>query len=99
MQIVGDGNRRVERVAIVCGAGDDALGDAAAATADVFLTGEARYHRAIEAEGLNLGLVVAGHHATERPGVENLAERIAVAFPALTVWASRQEHDPLRPVS
>ncbi len=98
MQVVGDRDRRVERVAIVCGAGDDALGDAAAATADVFLTGEARYHRAIEAEGLNLGLVVAGHHATERPGVEDLAERIAVAFPALTVWASRHEHDPLRPV-
>ena len=84
-------------MAIVCGAGDDALGDAAAATADVFLTGEARYHRAIEAEGLDLGLVVAGHHATERPGVEDLAARIAGAFPALTVWASRQEHDPLRP--
>ena len=29
MQVVGEPNRRVERVAIVCGAGDDALGDAA----------------------------------------------------------------------
>jgi len=99
MQVVGEQDRRVERVAIVCGAGDDALGDAVAATADVFLTGEARYHRAIEAEALNLGLVVAGHHATERPGVEDLAERIARDFPALTVWASRQEHDPLHRVS
>ena len=96
MQVVGERNRRVQRVAIVCGAGDDALGDAASAAADVFLTGEARYHRAIEAEGLDLGLVVAGHHATERPGVENLAARIAGAFPALNVWASLQEHDPLR---
>ncbi len=99
MQIVGGRDRLVERVAIVCGAGDDSLGDAAAAGADVFLTGEARYHRAIEAESLDLGLVVAGHHATERPGVEDLAERIAGAFPTLTVWASRQEHDPLRPIS
>ena len=48
MQVVGERNRRVQRVAIVCGAGDDALGDAASASADVFLTGEARYHRAID---------------------------------------------------
>ncbi len=99
MQVVGEGSRHVERVAIVCGAGDDALGDAATAKADVFLTGEARYHRAIEAEELDLGLVVAGHHATERPGVEDLAERIVGAFPGLSVWASRKESDPLRPIT
>ena len=44
--------RQVERVAIVCGAGDDFLGDAARAGADVLLTGEARFHRALEAEAL-----------------------------------------------
>jgi putative NIF3 family GTP cyclohydrolase 1 type 2 len=97
LQVVGSGDRPVERVAIVCGAGDDFLPDAARAGADVLLTGEARFHRALEAEALGVGLVVAGHHATERPGVEDLAVRIAGAFPALKVWASRQERDPLRP--
>jgi dinuclear metal center YbgI/SA1388 family protein len=93
-QVVGEPDRRVERVAVVCGAGDDFLGDAARAGADVLLTGEARYHRALEAEALGLGLIVAGHHATERPGVEDLAGLIASAFPALTVWPSRREADP-----
>jgi dinuclear metal center YbgI/SA1388 family protein len=99
LQFVGAPERRVERVAIVCGAGDDSLHDAARARADVLLTGEARFHRAIEAEDLGLGLVVAGHHATERPGVEDLAGRIGAAFPALTAWASRREDDPLRPIA
>ncbi len=96
-QYVGDPGRAVARVAVCCGAGDDFLPDARARGADALLTGEARFHRALEAEALGLGLVVAGHHATERPGVEDLAATIAAAFPALGVWASRTEADPLRP--
>ena len=98
VQLVGDPERRVSRLAIACGAGDDFLGDANTIGADALLTGEARFHRALEAEGLGLGLIVAGHHATERPGVEDLAVRIASAFPVLEVWPSRREADPLRPV-
>jgi dinuclear metal center YbgI/SA1388 family protein len=99
LQWVGAPDRTIDRVAVVCGAGDDFVGDAARAGADVLLTGEARFHRAHEAESLDLALVVAGHHATERPGVVNLAERLAGSFPSLVVWASHREADPLRPVS
>jgi dinuclear metal center YbgI/SA1388 family protein len=93
---VGPPERLVEWVAIACGAGDDFVPDAARAGADVLLTGESRYHRALEAQALGLGLIVAGHHATERPGVEDLADRVQAAFPDLEVWASRTETDPLR---
>lgn len=97
-QLVGDRNRQVTRVAIACGAGDEFVPDAARAGADTLLTGEARFHRALEAESLGLALVLPGHHATERPGVEELAARLAAAFPHLFVWASQSEHDPLRPL-
>ena len=95
LQVVGDRRRPVGRVAIACGAGDDFVGDAARGGADVLLTGEARFHRALEAEDLGIGLVLAGHYATERPGVEDLAGRLGAAFPGLEVWASRHERDPL----
>ena len=94
--MVGDPHRPIQRVAVACGAGDDFLKDAAAAGADVLLTGEARFHRAIEAEALGIGLLTAGHYATERLGVEELAGMIALAFPNLTVWPSRTERDPIR---
>lgn len=94
VQAVGDPNKRVTRVAVACGAGDDFLRDAARAGADVLVTGEARFHRGLEAEALGIGLIVAGHHATERIGVEDLAVRIASAFPELSVWPSRRESDP-----
>jgi dinuclear metal center YbgI/SA1388 family protein len=96
IQIVGDPDRPVHRVAVSCGAGDDFVKDAARAGADVLLTGEARFHRGLEAEALGIALVTAGHHATERIGVEDLAGRIAAAFPDLGVWPSRSEHDPFQ---
>ena len=94
--IAGKPNRPVQRVAVACGAGDDFLKDAARAGADVLLTGEARFHRALEAETLGIGLITAGHYATERPGIEELAKKIALAFPGVTVWPSRDERDPVR---
>lgn len=93
---VGDPTRPVERIGICCGAGDDFLPDAIAAGADVLLTGEARFHRALEAEAAGIGLVLPGHHATERPGVEWLAENLRSAFPGVMVCASHSELDPLR---
>jgi dinuclear metal center YbgI/SA1388 family protein len=94
LKFAGEPERKVERVAIACGAGDEFVSDAASAGADVLLTGEARFQRALEAEALGLGLVIAGHHETERPGVEDLAARLALAFPSLTVWCSRCDADP-----
>jgi dinuclear metal center YbgI/SA1388 family protein len=94
--MVGEPNRTVSRVAVACGAGDDFLKDAACARADVLLTGEARFHRGIEAEALGIALITAGHYVTERLGVEDLAQRIAVNFPSLTVWPSQRERDPFR---
>jgi dinuclear metal center YbgI/SA1388 family protein len=99
VQVVGDPNRQVLRVAVACGAGDAFLRDAAAAGADVLLTGEARFHRGVEAEALGIAVIAAGHYATERLGVEDLARRIAVAFPSLTVWPSQSERDPFRTIA
>jgi dinuclear metal center YbgI/SA1388 family protein len=98
-QRVGPADRMIERVAIACGAGGEFLHEAARRGADLLVTGEVRYHQAIEAEARGLALIVAGHHATERPGVESLARTLAARFPALEVWASRRERDPLLHVS
>lgn len=94
VQIVGDPDSPVRRVAVACGAAGEFLADAIASRADVFVTGEVRFHDGLTAAAAGLGLVLPGHHATERPGVEDLAERLAVEFPTATVWPSRRETDP-----
>jgi dinuclear metal center YbgI/SA1388 family protein len=96
VQIVGEDAKPIRRVAIVCGAGGEFLGDAIRAGADVLLTGEVRFHDAWTARAAGLALLLPGHHATERPGVEELARLLTQAFPGLTIWASRREFDPVR---
>jgi dinuclear metal center YbgI/SA1388 family protein len=94
VQVVGELNRAVRRVAIACGAGGSFLGDALRSGADVFLTGEARFHDYLDARSRGISLVLPGHFATERPGVEELARRIAAAFPGVEAVASTREADP-----
>jgi len=96
VQIVGDPSRSVERVALACGAGGEFLMDAVRANADVFLTGEVRFHDYLAAQANGLALVLPGHYATERFGIEELAERLHDNFQELQVWPSKSESDPVR---
>jgi putative NIF3 family GTP cyclohydrolase 1 type 2 len=83
-------------VAIACGSGGEFLSAAIARNCDVLLTGEARFHTCLEARGVGIGLVLAGHYATERPAMEHLAAVIASEFPGVTAWASEVERDPVQ---
>lgn len=91
---VGDGEKFARRVAIVCGAGGELLGEAIRAEVDVFLTGEMRYHDQLTAQARKLGVILPGHHATERCGVETLAEMLKKQWREVEVWASERECDP-----
>jgi dinuclear metal center YbgI/SA1388 family protein len=95
MQVVGDAGKSVRRVAVACGAAGEFLKDAMRQKADVFVTGEMRFHDALTARDAGVGVLLPGHYATERPAVEELADCLRDAFPGLTCWASRRERDPL----
>jgi dinuclear metal center YbgI/SA1388 family protein len=95
VQMVGDSVRQVRRVAIVCGAGGELMSEAVRARADVFLTGEMRFHDYLVARAQGLALLLPGHYATERCGVEDLAVRLRSAWPDVEVWASEKESDPV----
>jgi dinuclear metal center YbgI/SA1388 family protein len=96
LQTVGDTAKSIRRVAIACGAAGEFLADAGRAGADVFVTGELRFHDALAAETKGVAVVIAGHYATERPAVEDLATRLAAAIPGITIWPSRDERDPVQ---
>ena len=96
LQFVGDEKLAVSRVGVACGSAADFIPDAVQHGCDVLLTGESRFHACLEARQSGIGLILAGHYATERPAVESLALTLAEQFPDLEVWASRQETDPLR---
>lgn len=98
VQVVGEPGRSIRRVAVVCGSGGEFVEDCVRAGADVFLTGEMRFHNELAAEAHGLAVVLAGHYATERLGIEELAGILAREFPSLHVWPSRKEALPAWPV-
>ncbi len=83
--LVGPKERRVQRVAVCGGSGGDLIPQAIASRADLYITGEAGYHRLKEAEEAGLTVAVFGHAETERPFVWHIAGLLREAFPELEV--------------
>ncbi len=96
MQFVGDSSLLIEKLGIACGAAAEFLRDAHRASCQALLTGEARFHAALEARDLGMALLLPGHYATERPAMEELARRLNTHFPGIVTSASQREHDPVR---
>jgi dinuclear metal center YbgI/SA1388 family protein len=96
LHMVGAPDRKAKRVGIACGSAGDLLDAAIAERCDTFITGEARFHTVLEAEAAGTAMILVGHYASERFGMERLAEQLAAALPDVTVWASKRESDPLR---
>ena len=74
------GPERIERVAISTGAAGYDLIQAAHEGYDLFLTGEPEEPSLHTARELGIHFVAAGHHATERLGVQALAAHLAERF-------------------
>ncbi|WP_459814639.1 Nif3-like dinuclear metal center hexameric protein [Geotalea toluenoxydans] len=76
IRYVGDSGRQVKKVAVCGGSGAFLFKAALRQGADVLVTGDIKYHEAREAEALGLGLIDAGHFATEVLMVDGITERI-----------------------
>jgi dinuclear metal center YbgI/SA1388 family protein len=82
-----------ERVGIVTGAGGLTgwLDEARALGCDTYLTGEGSMYTRLFAREMGINLILAGHVATEAPGIRALAERTASHFQLPSVALS-EEH-------
>lgn len=77
---VGDPGVFIQRVAWCTGGAQGYIDQAVAARADVFVTGEASEQTVHVARESGIEFVAAGHHATERYGVQALGEHLAEKF-------------------
>ena len=76
LRIAGAWDKIISRVAVLGGAGGDAVVDASAAGADVLITGEMKHHLALEAGQLGIAVIEAGHYETERVVLEPLMQHL-----------------------
>lgn len=78
--LVGHMPRRLERIAWCTGGGQGYIEQAADLGVDAFLSGELSEQTTHEARELGLCYVAAGHHATERYGVQALGDHLSDCF-------------------
>jgi len=75
-KIAGDPGLKVTRVAICSGSGSSLMQAFFSSDAQVFISGDIRYHDARDAEGANRGIIDIGHFPSEHLMVEALAHQL-----------------------
>lgn len=78
--VLGDAARPIRRVAWCTGGAQGWMERAVDAGADAYITGEASEPSAHLARETGVGFISAGHHATERYGVQALGQAVAEQF-------------------
>ncbi|SAL46140.1 Nif3-like dinuclear metal center hexameric protein [Caballeronia humi] len=78
--VLGDGNRELRRVAWCTGGAQGFFDDAIAAGADVYLSGEVSEQTTHIAAESGVAYLAAGHHATERFGVQAVGAHVSEHF-------------------
>jgi len=79
-QVIGATNKPLRKLAWCSGAAQSYFEQAIALGADAFLTGEISEQNVHLAEESGVAFIAAGHHATERYGVQSLGEHLAEKF-------------------
>lgn len=78
--VIGDSEKPIRRIAWCSGGAQDYLTQAVALGVDAFITGEVSEHTVHLSRESGVAFISAGHHATERYGVQALGEHLAQRF-------------------
>ena len=98
VKVTGKPDLRVMRVAVCSGSGSSLMSAFISSGAQVYISGDLRYHDAREVEAADLGLIDIGHFASEYIVIETLANRLTKVLTAndmdVKVEACKLEKDP-----
>ena len=89
VKVFGDLERKVKTAAISPGSGRSVISNALQAGVDVLITGDIDHHTGIDTVAQGLAIIDAGHYGTEYIFMEDMKERLAKAFPELTVSCAK----------
>jgi dinuclear metal center YbgI/SA1388 family protein len=79
-QVIGLANSNISRIAWCSGGGQSYFEQALSLGVDAFLTGEISEQNVHVAQETGVAFIAAGHHATERYGVQALGEHLSAHF-------------------
>ena len=98
IRLAGPRRKTVRRVAIVGGSGAEFAGAAREAGADLYVTGDVKYHQALEAEGAGMPVADIGHGSAERWILPEFRRVLRAKFPDALKVRVMVEEEPQRVV-
>jgi dinuclear metal center YbgI/SA1388 family protein len=99
VRMVGDGNKKIRKVAVLGGAGAKYIRHATFAGADVLVTGDIDFHSAQDALAAGLSIIDPGHHAEKimkSKTAQWLAEQLKNKGYDTEVFASNVDTEPFQ---
>jgi dinuclear metal center YbgI/SA1388 family protein len=78
--VIGDLSKQIKRIALCTGAAQGYIEQALAENVDVYVSGEISEQTVHVARESGMSYISAGHHATERYGIQALGEHLAQKF-------------------
>ena len=98
VRVTGAMDRLIQKVAVCSGSGGGLLNDFLASDADVFITGDIRYHDARNVEASQRALIDVGHFASEHliidPLCRQLSQAVRTSLWDVRIEPCRLEQDP-----
>ncbi|MCP3899098.1 MAG: Nif3-like dinuclear metal center hexameric protein [Desulfobacteraceae bacterium] len=79
VRVIGNPELEISSVAVVTGSGGSMVEDFFQSKADVFVTGDTKYHEARMIEEKGLGMIDVGHFGSEHIAIQLLADKLLTA--------------------
>ncbi len=100
IKVAGRKELMVQHVAVCCGSGSSLMGPFFASGAQVFISGDLKYHDARDTQARDRALIDIGHFASEHLILDVLAQRLAGEFALrgvdVVVSSYQMEEDPFQ---
>jgi len=100
VRVTGDLDHTIKKVALCTGSGGSLTDVFLRSSADVYITGDIKYHEARKIEDFNKGLIDVGHFASEIIVVDLLTTKLQKALPTMGydigIKGFKKEKDPFK---
>ncbi|NJL58287.1 MAG: hypothetical protein HC887_00225 [Desulfobacteraceae bacterium] len=94
IKMVGNPSMPVRKVALCSGSGSSLMKDFLASDAQVYVSGDLRYHDARDAQAKGKGLLDIGHFCSEHIVVNVLADKLRTVLTDIEIETCNLESDP-----
>lgn len=94
LRVIGQSPQKVGKVSVFCGSFDGDLAAVQKQNLDLLITGDIKYHTAMDAVEMGLCIIDVGHFASEYVIVPRLKEMLENRYNNLEVVCSKVEKDP-----